>query len=187
MSRNTHAWFWCYWWEVMKKPNTHSLTIYIACIFTYTVTFSCVSFTRIILCLLAVGKVWECWVSMKLVFTVSFHVLFVLKLEFIMILRQIHLSFFIFIQVYFSNTFLKNWGHKLIALFCLKFFIKFLVLWFCIYIQLRNCCAYQALENSENHKIYLAVLLKQLYFYIRWSKAFPADTMLVISLLFPEA
>ena len=97
--------FLFYWWEVMKKPNTHSLTIYIACIFTYTVTFSCVSFTRIILCLLAVGKVWECWVSMKLVFTVSFHVLFVLKLEFIMILRQIHLSFFIFIQVYFSNTF----------------------------------------------------------------------------------
>ena len=68
MSRSTHAWDFCYWWEVMKKPNTHSLTIYIACIFTYTVTFSCVSFTRIILCLLAVGKVWECWVSMKLVY-----------------------------------------------------------------------------------------------------------------------
>ena len=65
--------------------------------------------------------------------------------------------------------------------------IKFIVLWYYTYIQLRNCRAYQALENSENHKIYLAVLLKQLYFYIRWSNAFPADTMLVISLLFPEA
>ena len=187
MSRSTHAWFFCYWWEVMKKPNTHSLTIYIACIFTYTVTFSCVSFTRIILCLLAVGKVWECWVSMKLVYRFFSRFICVETRVYHDTSSNTFILFYIYPSIFFQYFFFKNWGHKWIALFCLKFFIKFLVLWFCIYIQLRNCCAYQALENSENHKIYLAVLLKQLYFYIRWSNAFPADTMLVISLLFPEA
>ena len=171
----------------MKKPNTHSLTIYIACIFTYTVTFSCVSFTRIILCLLAVGKVWECWVSMKLVYRFFSRFICVETRVYHDTSSNTFILFYIDPSIFFQYFFFKNWGHKWIALFCLKFFIKFLVLWFCIYMQLRNCCAYQALENSENHKIYLAVLLKQLYFYIRWSNAFPADTMLVISLLFPEA
>ena len=128
----------------------------------------------------------KCWVSMKLVYRFFSRFICVETRVYHDTSSKTFILFCIYPTIFFQYFFQKL-GSSMSRFILSEIVIKLLVLQYHNYIQLRNCRAYQALENSENHKIYLAVLLKQLYFYIRWSNAFPADTMLVISLLFPEA